>query len=328
MQRQKPTGFGFAAIINAVVLIILNLALSRASAVVSLSDTSVETLESRDSLPFLGSNFINLAFHASIVVDNTLYIDGGEINWKVNGEPQGVATLNSTLSIDLSQSWNPSTVAFQSFPKDGPSDLVLGSLWEGGDGKSFYAFGGSPSHAPYANSSVPSTSFWQFSNGAWRSVDEDANSFPSATRPASGLAASGNGVGYMLGGFDSLVQGLSQGYVPLPGIVSYNMTSGAWSNESALGFSYDSTAFSGAMKFLPNFGSNGLLVAMGGEISKPSYWSDEGQNMLSFSNISVYDPYTRTWYWQSATGGPGDIPVGSSMFCAVGAQSSDSTYEM
>ena len=264
--------------------------------------------ESQGTLPFLGSNFMNLAYHASIVVDNTLYIDGGEIDWQVQGQPQGIVPQNQTLAIDLSQSWAPSSVAVQSFSKDGPPVLNFGTLWAGSDDKSFYAFGGDPSRFK-AYPPIPPPSFWQFSNGTWQSVIEGNNAFPSITRPVCGLAASGNGVGYMLGGFDSL-DPLEQGYLPLPGIVSYNATSGVWKNESALGFSYDGTAFTGAMHFLPGFGSDGVLIAMGGEISNRFHWNDEGMDLLSFSNVSVYDPSKSSWYWQSTIGysGPEDIP--------------------
>ena len=275
MKTRKSVVFAIRDLVNSLIFILPNLQFSRASPKPPPSERSTQ-----DSLYFLGSNFLNLAYHASIVVDNTLYIDAGEVNWQVQGQPQQVVPMNQTLAIDLSQSWDPANIAIQSFQKDSPPTLVFESLWAGADGKSFYAFGGSPSHALGDVLSVPATSFWQFSDGTWQSVNEGANAFPSITRPAMGLAASGGGVGYMLGGFDSLIQDLSEGYIPHPGILSYNMTSNLWNNASALGFSYDGTAFSGSMQFLPNFGSEGLLVAMGGETSNNLFWKDEGQIIL------------------------------------------------
>ena len=291
-------------------------------------------IEARDQVPFLGNNFISLAFHASIVVDNTLYIDGGEVSWNTNGAFYRAAPTNNTLAIDLTKSWAPSSVDIQAIPKtNGPPSLNYGSLWSAADGKSFYAYGGVPGLSPDPTPPNPPNSFWQFSDGAWSQVSQNGNSFPSLTRPASAFAASGNGVGYILGGTDSIKKYLFAGdepWVPVPGIVSYNMTSGAWLNSSAQGFTNTGTAFSGGFQFVPNFGSKGLLIAMGGETSAADGWFDVGNGLLSFSNISIYDPMTTTWYWQSAAGytGPADIPGGSSMFCYAGAQSSGSTYEM
>ena len=298
-------------------------------------DSSPKSLEPRDTLPFLGSNFLNLAFHASIIVNNTLYIDGGEIAWQGNGSPGEQIPMNSTLAINLSESWAPETVAIQSFSKDnGVPTFDFENLWAGSDGKSFYAYGGAPMFAlkPFN----PVNSLWQFSQGVWSSVGQNGNSFPSINRVAGGLGASGPGTGYVLGGFDSgtMPYWSEAGFTPVPGLLSYDMKSDTWTNVSASPFfSFDGTAINGAMEYVPDFGSDGLLITMGGEVGEiPGLpgWLDLGQNMLSFSNISIYDPSTDNWYWQTATGytGPADIPTGASLFCHTGARSSESTYEM
>ena len=289
----------------------------------------------RNSPPFLGSGFLTLAFHASIVVNSTLYIDGGEVSWNASGVlsgGMGSVPMNSTLSIDLSSSWNPAKVAIQSTPKSSDAPVLnFESLWAGEDEESFYAFGGNPSWA-LASSQNPLPSLWQFSKGIWSPSNPNSASLSSVTRPASGLAASGNGVGYILGGFDSWhnPHALDGGFTPLPGMLSYNMTSGAWANSSSLDYSDEGTALVGAMQFVPYYGSNGLLISLGCESTGLGAWSNTGQGLRSFANISIYDPTSRSWYWQTATGftGDADIPPPSNMFCQVGAQSDNSTYEM
>ena len=317
----------------ALTLLLLKCARSASS---SLQASSARSLNARDQVPFLGvNNFISIAYHASIVIDDVLYIDGGEVSYQTNGIFQQLAPTNVTLAIDLSKSWAPSSIDIQVYSKtNGPPSLNYGKLWASADGKSFYAYGGVPGLAPNNHPPNPPNSLWQFSDGGWTEVTQpNGNLFPSLTRPAVSLAASGNGVGYMLGGYDSLHNVTfdpNRPWTPVPGILSYNMTTGAWTNSSATGFSQAGTAFVGALEFVPIFGSNGLLIAMGGETSSSSGWWDVGQNLNSFANISVYDPSTQTWYWQNATGytGPGDIPGGSSMFCYAGVQSSETTYEM
>ena len=292
-----------------------------------------QVLQVRDDVPFLGSNFYNLAYHASIVVNDTLYIDGGEVAWQSNGVASGRVPMNYTLAISLSQSWAPENATFQAFSKDnGVPTLDYQSLWAAPDNQSFYAFGGTPSLAVTLKPTNPPNGLWQFSQGSWSSVASNGNSFPSITRPASGSGASGNGAGYLLGGFDSIRnwEWSPQGYTPVPGLVSYDMESNSWTNVSAMSFSFGGTAINGAMQYMPNFGSEGLLLAMGGETPGSGGWLNLGADLLSFSNISVFDPATGDWYWQSTTGftGSEDIPGGASMFCHTGAKSSDSTYEM
>ena len=292
---------------------------------------SIEPRDSVPSVPYLGGNFLNLAYHASIIVNNTLYIDGGEIAWQSNGTLAGWEPMNSTLAISLSESWTPESVTIEPFPKNNGVPLFdFETLWAGADGDSFYAFGGASKIELSPLNPVPS--LWQFSQGTWSSVSQYGNSFPSITRPAGGLGASGSGTGYILGGFDSFGSPYwkATGFTPVPGLLSYDMKSNTWANVSASPLSFNGTAINGAMEYVPNFSSDGLLIAMGGEFPGPGGWLDLGQNLFSFSNISVYDPSTDSWYWQTATGytGDSDIPTGASLFCHTGAKSSESTYEM
>ena len=287
----------------------------------------------QSAAPFLRDDFVSLAYHTSIVVGNTLYIDGGEVSYKEGGQFSPLRPMNNTLAIDLTQSWEPSTVSIQTFPKpEGLPVLNEGSLWSGADNESFYAFGGALTLLPPKPTSSPPNSLWQFSKGSWSFVNQNGDSFSKLTRPAGALAASGNGVGYMLGGYDSVntFTWTKGGFTPVPGIISYDMASNEWSNETALEFRYG-TAIRGGMQFVSSFGSAGLLVALGGESpDSSSGWFDSGQGLLPFSQVSIYDPSTNSWYGQTATGytGPGDIPPGSSMFCTAGVQSDGSTYEM
>ena len=118
----------------------------------------------------------------------------------------------------------------------------------------------------------------------------------------------------------------------MPGLVSYNITSSSWSNSSSTAISGFGTIVNGGMHFVPNFGSEGILIAVGGELTGAinSPWIEDSQHLESFSNISIYNVAADTWYWQTATGatGPDDIPPDGAMFCITGIPSSQGTYEI
>ena len=186
---------------------------------------------------------------------------------------------------------------------------------------------------PDAASRNPAHGLWQFKDGSWALVQDDAGSiFSTLNRPAGGVSAFGNGRGYYLGGFNGDIDPSSNGpFAPDNGLVTLNLTSNAWNNASASDYSYGGTAFFGGLQYVPNFGTAGLLVAIGGEGSNTAVWQDNGKNFRPFSNISVYDPSgSGTWYSQEATGfnGPSDIPQDADMFCTAGVQSDGGTYEM
>lgn len=73
--------------------------------------------------------------------------------------------------------------------------------------------------------------------------------------------------------------------------------------------------------YVPSFG--GLVVFLGGI----AYGTDVvGASLRSMSEINVYDPKTKKWFIQNASG---DIPSGRKNFCITGAQGTNSsTYEM
>lgn len=244
--------------------------------------------------------------------------------------------MNDTLSIGLSQSWTNDSVSINVINKTAPI-VNYAALWADPNNQSFYQWAGEQSFdlPRGTNPPIPSDSLWQFTvdgngKGSWSQQSIASNSiFPSLTRPAAAYVAYGNGVGYALGGYSSArtspqTAGLTS-FQPIPGLVSYNTTSNQWSNDSATGFSTYGTAEYGQMHYVPGFGSEGILVVVGGETSNQIAWTDTGSNLLSFATINIYDPSNKTWYNQSATG---QIPESRDRFCSVGVQGDNGTYEL
>lgn len=87
-------------------------------------------------------------------------------------------------------------------------------------------------------------------------------------------------------------------------------------NSSDGGYVQDFT-HPGTMINIPNYGSRGILIVLGG---------GNYNHIRGFNNITIYDKAEQKWYYQTATG---DIPRPRAFHCAVGIQSKEgSTFEM
>ena len=243
---------------------------------------------------------------------------------------------NETYSIDLSISWTNQTVTFNQIPKAAPV-LNYVALWADSTNSSFYAWAGEVSRAlpPDQRPPVPQNSVWKFTpsgggSGSWSEQSMSSNSiFPSLTRSAGAIGAHGNGTGYLLGGYETAWTTPEkpdlQGYIPTPGIVSYDIEAGTWKNESAVGYSAYGTAMYGQMQFVPQGGEGGLLIVVGGGTSDAVEWTDRGANYISFAETNIFHPATSTWHKQTASG---TIPNARARFCSVAAQGDNGTYEI
>ena len=115
--------------------------------------------------------------------------------------------------------------------------------------------------------------------------------------------------------------------VAVAGFTTFNFTSNTWNNGSSSGATNDGYSALAQAAYIPNFGSNGMFVSLGGDEPPNDYFGyEKGGTLADMSNITLYDIGTETWYYQE-TSGP--APPGRSEFCMVGSASSDnSSYEM
>ena len=120
-----------------------------------------------------------------------------------------------------------------------------------------------------------------------------------------------------LGGMDSY-------NVPIPGLISYNTTSGLWSNMTTNGLTDSGTSMFGQLHFVPGFGSAGLLVALGGQTSDKTQWAPSN-DFLSLQSINIFDPVTSIWASQTTSG---SLPPPRTHFCSVGVQGDNGTFEV
>ncbi|KAI9758876.1 MAG: Topoisomerase 1-associated factor 1 [Chaenotheca gracillima] len=301
-------------------------------------DVSARSLATRQQAGTVSSkNFLRRAYHASAVVGDWVYIDGGEFSYTVNGGPAVFQYLSSTLSINMSSSWSNSSVVLQSTSKPvGVPSLISSSLWwDVGDEVLYSGFAGQSSafgDAPPASN----LSLWALKpdnqgGGSWSlAIDPGAATWDSLTRPCQATMAFGPVNALVLGGVETSLSAPStanidsSAMIPVPGLVTFDMTTKQFTNTSAAGYDFNGTVERGAMLHVPSFGPDSLFVAFGGDISPLTTYTP-GSNSQSFANIKVYDPAGQKWYNQTATG---NIPEPRIQFCATGVNSTNGTYEI
>ncbi|KAL9126010.1 MAG: hypothetical protein Q9217_004874 [Psora testacea] len=234
-----------------------------------------------------------------------------------------------TLSIDMSKSWNNKSVLMYLITKGDTPAFNLPSLWPSNDGQGFYSFGGDVSPCSDRKINIPEVAVYQFlaginGDGTWiTNKSNDNTGFRTLTRPARMQSGRVQDTALFFGGYENArtspgSANLGRELVYVPGIVSYNGTTGIWNNDTSL-IAWDNTnsgwGFSMTVRL---FGPRGLLIMTGVE-----YDAENGPQKMN--NITIYDPISKSWKWQPATG---TIPDGSLDGCSVGIQGDNGTFEI
>lgn len=145
------------------------------------------------------------------------------------------------------------------------------TLWRDPSDKSFWLWGGETSYG----AAPPADGAWQFTadgsgGGSWaQQTPGNPSTFSKLKRAVLGLTTAGDDTGFYLGGFlsagtdASIAQGDPNDYY-IPGIVSFNTSTGDWANSSSTPLIGNGLSFGGGAVFMPSFGPNGLLAFIGG----------------------------------------------------------------
>ena len=228
-----------------------------------------------------------------------------------------------TYSIDLTIEWTNRSVRLNRIEKDKPARVYnYENLWLAPDNKSFYSYNGGLTLYSEGFGDRPNE-LWRFrpsgNSGTWSVVGTTAAgaaNFTNLICTYGSTSAFGNGTGYSLGGvrFGS----------PTPGLVAYDMHTGSWSNTTDGNFPM-STPFSfGQLKYLAQYGAEGILIALGGRTSNAA-GQRVSETIIGFDSLSIYDIASRTWHTQTTNG---EIPPGRYGFCAVNVTGDDNTTEV
>ncbi|XMA15799.1 hypothetical protein WAI453_008590 [Rhynchosporium graminicola] len=280
--------------------------------------------------------FVRRGYHSSVVAGNFVYIDGGAFSYSPGGQLQ-IVYSTTTLSIDMSKSWTNSSVVINSVNK--PSGVPYfddGDLWYNEKENRLQEgfVGAAPRFDSPEKAGYP-LGMWTFKldgqgGGTWSHDTAATDAIVSAklTRPYQALSAFGGGVALTLGGYANSrtvpenVNVTEQ--IPIPGLVTYDMATGKFTNSSATGYNRNGTAERGVLHYVPFFGPKGVFVILSGDASPRNSYS-ASKTIQSFSTLTLYDPATGTFFNQSTTG---NIPNGRIEFCATGANSTNGTYEI
>lgn len=261
---------------------------------------------------------------------------------------------NRVWVIDLSRSWTKASVQPTSVSQScTPWRLRFGSLWYDQITDSVYSFGGEVGRDGVTSESSPSIVpleefTWNFTVGG----DHTSGEWPEAVDPQwkTGLFSSGISASMYryttldyrqtvyIGNRASKWSRSKAGDTLLhsdPGLIIFDYATKTLGNSTNDGSYFApnfggistkervSLAKAGLMTYAPPFGINGICVILGGleidESGMTKQWSD---------NVTIYDPSTRRWHYQRATG---DIPEMrfDRFYCAFGAYDSIlSTYDM
>lgn len=197
------------------------------------------------------------------------------------------------------------------------------SLWHDNTDNSIWAFGGETS---LLGSLSPDLGIWNMKpNGGGGGTWAQKANFRGApwnqtiTRPLGGGGKSSKNTGFLLGGYSS--KGSSPftsdftGFVPTPGLLTYDFGNMTWSNVTATPYVSSSGAVEWpGMELIP-FGPNGLMVVIGGETSALTSYTP-GDQERSMTQITLFDPVTLQFYRQTATGDK--VPSQRNRFCIAG----------
>ncbi|KAL8836073.1 MAG: hypothetical protein Q9176_006530 [Flavoplaca citrina] len=149
----------------------------------------------------------------------------------------------------------------------------------------------------------------------------DDSIFHQLTRPDSASGAAVDNTGFILKGEANRRTSPEtinySGRDPIPGIVSFNITSNLWQNDTMPQDIENLSAPEGLLASVDAFGTDGLLVTTGLALN--------ADNPPPFNNITIYDPSDRSWHAQTATG---QIPAARSLACTVSVKGDNGTYEI
>ncbi|KAG7053227.1 kelch repeat protein, partial [Colletotrichum scovillei] len=254
-----------------------------------------------------------------VVIGNYLYIDGGEVSQlDAEGKPYTFFdygrdnVVNSTLSIDLSESWSPANVSIRTIPKE-PYGMDRQALWERVDNDSFYIWGGHTANTLYLKDESLSTGSWKFQadgtgGGQWiKETPDNPTELTELVRSEDGAFASTPHGGFWFGGWAGTRTkvNMTNGEADLapagatPGMIVYDWNTKLWSNETTAfraAFPPYGTVRGARALYVPDFGPNGIIVLLGGFMATLEPIVSGGDSLhqwMDISNITFMDPAPR-----------------------------------
>lgn len=244
--------------------------------------------------------FLRRGLHAAAVAGNYLYIDGGYFSY-ISGSGPVIQNTTHSLSLDLSKDWTNSTVVL--LPTKKPENALHYSTHE-----LFYNEAKDFLYTGFGRPHFETNFLWALNldgkgSGTW-DVVTDPNAFGELLRSLAGIA-SGPRNGWLL-------NGVSDNDHTLTDLLQIDLT-----DRRVISISTPSRLRWSRLHFVPNYGPEGMLLALGGVTDSFTY--------LGFETLPILDPAGKRWYNQSTTG---EAPAGRGEHCVSGKASLNQTYEI
>ena len=231
-----------------------------------------------------------------IVAGDYLYIDGGVVQIQIDGTTDSLSQ-NITYSLPLSNSWDPSNVAFTPIEKGEDVPNYNGpNLFLGSDNASFYSFNGAIAGENKLDVPKQSAELWSFTpdgrgRGTWEFI---APADSSITQSFGTSSTSGNGTVYLLGGMQDyhsspvLYDLGSEDRQSADGLVTYNMETGTWLNQSITEPYPQGWIWAAQLYYLAGFGDQDLLLSMGGITTSPGATAGD-ESFVPYDTVAIYN---------------------------------------
>ena len=168
--------------------------------------------------------------------------------------------------------------------------------------------------------------------GTWTTdIGTASNSgFGALVRSVAGATTFTDEAWYAYGGCGGSATDLNiDGAVLLNALVTYNFSSGQWTNTSMDAITPgEGLTFAEAHSVLTVSQKSVNIILGGGTI--PGYWLSRipwgwPSSWSSMATVNIHDPTTNTFYVQATTG---EAPTARYQFCSVGARGKNKTYEI
>lgn len=216
---------------------------------------------------------------------------------------------------------------------DAPDAVNQFAMWADTEGERVYRWGGAvPRNGNMSEDDVVLRALSLDGNGSgeWGTREpSNEDTFDDILGTMAGASASCDRKGFWIGGIgrgstDPRLEGLEPGdQPPVPGILTYDMVTRRWSNDSTAPMTppYGSLV-NGAAHCVEAFDTTPLVFRLGGLVTSPT--STASNQTIPLDNITFWDPGSSKWLWQTAKG---DVPSGRELPCLAGVKG-ENTYEM
>lgn len=267
------------------------------------------------------------------VLGDYIYFEGGEISQFIDNkeDPYQSRPSNVTWSLSIKDSWTNETVNFKEISRGDKPIVKDPSIWADTKQNKLYQWDGQGPWGDQEGAKDPRPWCLEASgdgDGEWMMGKvQSPDVYSKIVRNIRSATTVCGRKGYAVGGYANLYSDEdvdSNDGVPTPGMLTFDLDSNKWTNQSIASVAppYGSL-FRAKAECVTGFGDIPYVMTIGGKSSAPD--QVELGDGISMRNITFYDTENDKWLWQITSGGE---PKARWDHCMAGVEGPDGTYEM